>query len=182
GNCIRVDINLPPPEAARPCSARDHRAERLASEQVDMEVRYFLAAIGSDVRQQPVTWLDQALLARDMANRADEAGDLFRARPRGKIVPAHVSTLRDHQHVHRRLRCDIVEGERPLVLVDLLARDISAQDFSEYVVGIVRLRGVDRHQALRAAFSARPDVPSRLSSSASTSASDTSLAASSTIR
>ena len=39
--------------------------------------------------------------------------------------------------MHRRLRVDVVEGERELVLVDLLARQLAAQDAGEDVVAIV---------------------------------------------
>src|SRR5690606_6265809 len=81
-----------------------------------------------------------------------------------------------------RLGRDVVEGEHPVVFIDLLARDLAAKDLREDVVGIVWQRGVDRHQALREAFSARPDVPSRLSSSARTSESGMSFTLSRTMR
>ena len=81
--------------------------------------------------------------------------------------------------MHRRLRVDVVEGERELVLVDLLARQLAAQDAREDVVAVVVGHGpglargrrsvtVTRHFCLRAAFSAMPDRPSRRASSVHT--------------
>src|SRR3546814_4213223 len=43
----------------------------------------------------------------------------------------------DHQNMHRRLRPDVVEGERIVVLVDLLAGNFAAQDPGEDVVVVV---------------------------------------------
>src|SRR5690606_25889952 len=77
-------------------------------------------------------------------------------------------------------RGDVVERQRPLVLVDGLVRDLPSKDLREHVLIVVGQRRVDGHQAFLAAFSARPDVPSRRSSSASTRSSAMSFLASST--
>src|SRR5688572_22625008 len=82
----------------------------------------------------------------------------------------------------RRLRRDVVERQRPLVLVDRPVRNLAAQDLREHVLVVVGLGGVDRHQASRAAFSASPDVPSRRSSSAMTAESGISFSANRTRR
>ena len=98
--------------------------------------------------------------------------------------------------MHRRLRVDVVERQRPLVLVDLLAGDLPAQDAGEDVAVVVRRQAADRHGLVspgprarpgaqgifvvsrpnatgrfraRAAFSAMPLMPSRRFSSAQTS-------------
>lgn len=96
--------------------------------------------------------------------------------------------------MHRRLRADIVEGQREIIFEHLVARQFAAQDAREDVAIVIRLAGIDRHrrgsfrlgcgldQIWRDAFSAMPEVPSRRSSSAMTSASGTFLATSSTIR
>lgn len=47
-----------------------------------MEMRHFLPGIRPDIRQQPVSRLDRARLARDMADSADEPRNLRLARPR----------------------------------------------------------------------------------------------------
>ena len=82
--------------------------------------------------------------------------------------------------MHRRLRVDVVEGERVLVLVDLLARQLAAQDAREDVVAVVVGHGLRfsaeaggpspcaRYFCLREAFSAMPDRPSRRASSVHT--------------
>ena len=47
-----------------------------AAEDVDVEVRHFLAAALADVGEQPIALGDQPGIARDLADGADEAGDL----------------------------------------------------------------------------------------------------------
>src|SRR4029077_6178947 len=100
---------------------------------------------------------------------------------RGKIVKGEVLSLGDHQDMRRALRADVVEGEDVLVLIDLFARDLAAQDAGEDVVAVVsHCASVQR--LLRARFSAIPDVPSRRASSAATSAGETPTAAHNTSR
>ena len=57
-------------------SPRQHRPERPAAEDVDVEVRHFLAAVRADIGEQPIAGRDQPCVARDLADGADEAGDL----------------------------------------------------------------------------------------------------------
>ena len=75
-----------------------------------------------------------------------KAGDLLVRALSRKVVPGDVGALGNHQDVRRRERVDVVEGERMLVLVDLLRRDLAAQDPREDVVVVIGLRGVDRHR------------------------------------
>ena len=104
--------------------------------------------------------------------------------------------------MHRRLRVDVVERQRPLVLEDLAARDLAAQDLGEDVsssYGGSPLAGIrslpDRSGDLRRlrpkasgrarareAFSATPLTPSRRFSSAQTSSGRTPASTHSTIR
>ena len=44
--------------------------------------------------------------------------------------------------MRRRLRGDVVEGERPLVLVDALGGDLAAQDLGEDVGAVVYSHGM----------------------------------------
>ena len=60
----------------------------------------------------------------------------------------------------RRQRVDVVEGERVLVLVDLLARQLAAQDLGEDVAVVIGLGGVDRH-GMTVAASARQAIARR---------------------
>src|SRR5687767_13538283 len=68
----------------------------------------------------------------------------------------------DHQDVHRGLRPDVRESEHFGILVDLLRRDLAADDLAEDTVWIGHF--------FRAAFSSMPEMPSRRFISASTSA------------
>jgi hypothetical protein len=47
--------------------------------------------------------------------------------------------------MHWRLRVDVVERQRPLILVDFLRRDLAAQDAGKDVAVIVRRQATDRH-------------------------------------
>src|SRR3546814_13773910 len=51
--------------------------------------------------------------------------------------------------VQRRLRFDVVKGKGVFVLVNLLARQLAAQDAREDVAVVIGLGGVDRHRGLR---------------------------------
>src|SRR3546814_8450838 len=83
----------------------------------------------------------------------------------------------------RGLRVDVVKGEGEFVFIDLLRGDFPTQDLREDVVVVIGKGRIDRHvqpPLLRDAFSAMPDVPSRRSSSAITSAGSISMSASRT--
>ena len=77
--------------------------------------------VAADIGEQPVARVDQPRLARDLADGADEPGDLRLRSHGGEIVPRDVGALGDDQDVDRGQRIDVVEGERMLVLIDLLA-------------------------------------------------------------
>ena len=71
-------------------SAGEHRPERAAAEQVDVEVRHFLAAMRADIGEQPVAGRDQPLLAGNPADGADEARNLLCRAALGEIVPRDI--------------------------------------------------------------------------------------------
>ena len=58
--------------------------------------------------------LDDAELARDQADGAYEGRDLDLARLGREVVHVDIAPLRDDEHMHRRLRVDVVKGERVL--------------------------------------------------------------------
>lgn len=64
-----------PPQAF--VSARQHRAQRLACEEVDVEVRHFLMGVHADIGEQAIAGLNMSRRPRDFADRADETGNLF---------------------------------------------------------------------------------------------------------
>src|SRR3546814_968680 len=76
--------------------------------------------------------------ARDLADGADEAGDLLVGRSCGEIVPRHIGALGDHEDVGRRLRVDIVERQRVRVFVDPVRRNLAAQDLREDILIVIR--------------------------------------------
>ena len=112
---------------------------------MDVKVRDFLARVRSGVGEQAIARLDQSEVARDLADGADEPGDLRVGCPRGEIVPRNIRALRDHQDVGRRKRIDVVERKRVLVLIDSLRRNLAAQDPREDVAVVIGLGRVDRH-------------------------------------
>ena len=178
--------------------------ERPAAEQVDMHVRHFLPAMLAHVEQQPVAGLLQVELLCHGADGAPEAGDFGVGGMGGEIGDRHPAAFRDHQHMHRRLRRDVVERQRPGVLVDLLAGDFAAQDAGEDVLVVVLADTLHRHcppsvrpgqgillvctprasgrARTRAARSAMPEMPSRRRSSVQTSSGCTSASTHMTIR
>ena len=59
----------------------DHRPERGAAEQVDVEVRHLLVAVGADIGQEPIAAPGHSLLLGDLGDGAEQAGDLLGAGP-----------------------------------------------------------------------------------------------------
>src|SRR5690606_14135105 len=109
-------------------SAREHRPEWASGENMDVEVGDLLMTVEADIGEQAIAWRDEALVARDLADRAYEARDLFGAAALRKIVPADIGGLGDNKDVQRCLRIDVMESERMLVLIDFLTRQFAAQD------------------------------------------------------
>src|SRR5882724_6612376 len=160
---------------------RQHRAEVAAAEQVHVKMRHLLMGGGSGIGKDTIAAVGYPLVAADLAQGAHESGHLGRRGLLGEIVERDVLSLGDHQDMRRALRADVVEGEDVLILVNLVARDLAAQDAGEDVVVVIsHCASVQR--LLRARFSAMPEVPSRRASSAATSAGETPAAAHSTSR
>src|SRR5712664_1154927 len=77
------------------------------------------------------------------------------------VVQRRQMHFRHDQEVDRRLRPDVVEGHHLRVVVDLLRRYLAARDLAKNAIGVGHF--------FRAAFSSRPEMPSRRCISASTS-------------
>src|SRR5271169_776760 len=137
---------------------------------MDVEVRNLLVRVPAVVGEDTEAALVQAMLSRDGAHGAEKCGNLDVARLGGEIGEADISTLRNHQDVRRRLRPGVVEGQHVLVLIDILARDLAAEDAGKDVVPVVFHDQISRYALLTPAlFSSIPEVPSRRASSANTS-------------
>ncbi len=123
------------PAAFRP---RHHPPDPPAAEDVHMEMRHFLPAIGTHVGQHAIAAGLDAEILRHLRHRAPEAGDLGIRPVRAEIGDGDIPPLRDHQHMHRRLRIDVMEGEGMRVLMHALARDLPTQDAGEDVGVVIR--------------------------------------------
>src|SRR5258707_7712089 len=154
---------------------RDHAWKRVrAADDVYVQMIHVLPADPTRVDDGPEA-LRAALLARETPRTdehapEDSAVPLLDHRERFDVL------LGDDYEVHGGRRIDVVEGEHLIVLVDLAARDLASDDLAEDAVGHCGFPW------LRAAFSSRPERPSRRSSSARTSASGTACHASITMQ
>jgi len=70
-------------------------------------------------------------------NGLHETGLLRSACVRGKVIKAHIRALRDDQHMHRRLRMDVVERQSVIVLEHCLIRDFTAQNLGKDILVVV---------------------------------------------
>src|SRR5687767_1932940 len=113
---------------------------------MDVEVRHLLARVHADIGEQSVARLDQPMVPRHLADRTHEAGDLLGGPALRKIVPGDVGAFGDDEDVDGCRRVDVEEGERMLVLMDALRRNLAAQDPGEDVAVVIRAGGVDRHR------------------------------------
>ena len=99
-----------------------------------MQVRYFLHAVPARVRDHPEAVGRDALHLADLRDGAGIVEDLGVRGVGGEIVVVDVFAPRDHQHMDRRLRADVVEGETVVGLEHGVVGDLSAQDLREDVV------------------------------------------------
>jgi len=89
-----------------------------------MKVRHLLAGMRADIGEQPIAGRDQPLSARDLADGADEARNLLGRGTGREIVPRDIGSLGDDEDVDRRLRRDVVKGQRVIVFVDGPGRNL----------------------------------------------------------
>ena len=88
-----------------------HRAQRRAAEHVRVHVEDLLAAVRAGVEHQPEAVAEQPLGLGHRGGRGQHLAGQRRV-ALGERRHVGVVLLRDHQHVHRRLRVDVAEGER----------------------------------------------------------------------
>jgi len=79
----------------------------------------------------------EAEIVRHLRHGAPEPGHQLGGSGRAEIRLADILPLGNDQHMNRRQRVDVVKGQRELVLVDLLARQLAAQNPGEDVVAVV---------------------------------------------
>ena len=94
-------------------SVPDHRAQRLSTKDMDVQMRNFLPTMLANIGHQTIARLYQTFCPRHFTDSANEPGNLFRRRFAGEIVPTYIAALGDHQSVNFRLRVDVFKGESP---------------------------------------------------------------------
>src|SRR5688572_21875479 len=122
---------------------------------MDMKVGHLLMAMAAIIGEQAIAGRREPSIARDLADGANEARYFSLGCLGGEIVPGDIAALGNDEDVDRGLRIDVLEGERVIVLMNLLAGQFPAQDAGEDVAVIIGRSGVYRHgqSSLRAAFS-----------------------------
>src|SRR5581483_9577937 len=119
------------PGRARASPALDPPLLAAAGEEVEVQVRNHLAALGTAVEGEAVAALPEPGGLADPLRRQDQPAD-----QRGVLgLEGHHRlqvALRDHQEVHGGLRVEIVEGEDLLVLVHDRGRAPPGDDVAEH--------------------------------------------------
>ena len=89
-----------------------------------------LAAVTSGVEDDPVTAAGDAFSDRDLVGMRYHLGQ----QPvpgRGKLGHVSVMSTGDNQHVNRRLRVNVAEGDDPVILKDDVCRNFTRDDALE---------------------------------------------------
>ena len=103
-----------------------------------------LAAVAAVVDHDPVAGLSDAKFLGER-RRGQQQMPEHRLVGRRGLADARNEFLRDDQHMHRRLRVDVMERQRPLVFVNRLVGDLAAQDAREDVVVVIVGNGSNGH-------------------------------------
>lgn len=112
-----------------------------------VKMRHLLTGVDSSISKQSVAVIDQPVVASNLADRPDKAGNFQVRRSGRKIIPRNIWPLGNYKDVRWGQRVDIVERQRMIVFIDPLRGYFVAKDAGENVILIVRFSGVDRHWA-----------------------------------
>ena len=99
-----------------------------AAQDVEMEMEYRLAGIASGVRDDPIAGLRQPLLFRHLGTGHQELSQEVGVLIAAVLHRCHMLFGND-ERMDRRLRIDIVEGQRAIVLVHDLGRESPSEQF-----------------------------------------------------
>src|SRR5689334_25178524 len=102
-----------------------------------VEVRYFLRTVLAHVGEQTITLCFEAKVLRNLADRAHEADNLIGTRIRTEVGERYVLALWNYQDMHGCQRIDVMERQRPLVLIHFSTRNLATQDTGEDVAVVV---------------------------------------------
>lgn len=95
-----------------------------------VKMRHVLHAMSTGIGNSTEALRHIAHLA-DSSDSSEETRLLIRTRIGCKVVNANIGTLRDHQHMHRGLRCDVFERQGMLVLKNRAVGNFPTQDFGK---------------------------------------------------
>lgn len=107
-----------------------HGAEGAAAEDVKMEVRDHLAAIGAGIDDQAIASLAEALLLGQGGSAKEEPAQQSCLLPAG-LGNAGDMLPGDDQNMGRRPRMNVPKGNNIRVLIDDVARSLAAGDLAE---------------------------------------------------
>ncbi len=103
--------------------------KRAACQDMQMEMEHGLPGTGTVVYDEP-EGVGYTELLGNLARRQHEVAEQFLVRGLG-IHQARDTLLGNHQHVHRRLGVDVVDGDAVLILIDEFAGNLAADDLAE---------------------------------------------------
>src|SRR5262249_32333667 len=104
-------------------------AQRPPTQHMQMQMKYRLPCPPTSVVHRAIPVLDLPLaldLCCPQLAISEQLGVVA-----GRFLQSHDVLLRHDEHVRRRLRIDVLEGERLFVFVDLLRRDLTGDDLAE---------------------------------------------------
>jgi hypothetical protein len=118
-------------------SRRQHSAEITAAEDVYVKMWHLLVSRRPIIGDNPKAAFGDTSLTRDVSDGADQSGELSLGPISSEIVERDIFPFRDHQHMRRRSRGDVIKRQDILILVDFIARNIATQDAGEDIVAII---------------------------------------------
>ena len=133
-------------------------AEWSPAQYVQMQVKDTLARVASDVPDETIATLGDALSLRHGVRHAHHRRQ-HRPIRRLRRVDARDVSARDHQHMQRRLGIQIAEGNHLVVAIDLRARKRPSDDAAEDTGEVGRsIRSIHRGES---SFSTYANTSSR---------------------
>ena len=135
-------------------SAREHRAERAAAEDVRVEVGYLLARIAACVDDHAVAVFLQPERVGGGGDAAHEAREIGIGGGGGEIGEGHGGRFGDDEDMDGGDGGDVPEGQHMRVFIDAVGQNFSAQDAREDVGWIVGVGAGDGHAGVVAGVAA----------------------------
>ena len=110
---------------------RTEVTQRRASQQMHVDMEHGLPGIFAAVHHDAVAVLRESFPTRVLGGGQGQLADQVRLRRLQVIQGRNDLVLRNEQHVHRRLRCDVLERQHVVVFIDDGGRDLATDDLAE---------------------------------------------------